>query len=450
MKNKQKKFKELKRRWDEMVGMFDKQQERGLLFEPWLKELFQASGLKAEGSFTRNDPDEELDGAIHEGLTTFLVEAKWKENKIDANPVRILSEKIQSTTASTYGLLISFSGFNINADKVAERIKPIRVFLIDAPHLEALLGQKIDGKTWINTLVIMASRCAKPYIPIEEILNENKMAYSSYLRKLKKSNKHLTDSNPFQTRGTLPEDAPSYIKRECDNELAKLIKSNKKKLIAIHGGFEIGKSSLMMRIMHTPFMANRNWIRCHLDMQPLFPSDMEYFMEYFFKYFNSKLTPKIDSWEEMDLFLIDQPLVLCIEEFGKFIDYPKIAKDFIQNLCIRAQKSDNIRIVVESKFSIEDFFDQFSGQDFEHPKYRRCWENIPVEPFNEAQTKQLLSLLPRDAQLVALKEIDKIKEFSCFKPRELQCLCDNLFDALNETSDISKLIDIINNEDSYS
>lgn len=434
-----------------MHNMSNPQRRGKKIFEPWLKELFLASGLKAEGSFTRKAPDEELDGSIQEGLTTFLLEAKWEKAPINAHPVSIFHNKIQRGTIGTYGILISVTGFNENAVRTVGEMKPIRQLLIDRSHLEALLEQKINGNIWINTLVKIASLHAKPFISIEDILNENKIFSPLILKKSENLNKHLNDSNPFQPGGTLPEDAPSYIKRECDYELAKLIKSNKKKLIAIHGEFEIGKSSLMNRVMHVSFLSNNDWKRYKLDLQSLCPSEMENFKEYFFKHYSSKLNSTIDSWKDMDLFLKNQPVVLCIDEFGGFIDHPKVAKHFIQNLCLCTQNSNNIRIVVCLKQPIEDFFDNSDlKQYFENPKYRRCWENIAVKPFTEDQAKQLLSLLKEEVQSIALENISIIKAFSSFKPHKLQCLCDRLFDAFSETGDESILIDIINNEASYS
>ena len=98
---------------------------------------------------------------------------------------------------------------------------------------------------------------------------------------------------------------------------------------------------------------------------------------------------------------------------------------------------------------IEEFIDNFPKHYFANPKFRR-WQNITIESFNEIQAKQLLSLLPDNARIIAFKHIKKIETYSSFKPKELQCLCDSLFDAVNGTFTESKLIDIINNKASYS
>jgi tetratricopeptide (TPR) repeat protein len=160
------KFRDLKLHLNQMLNS---PQERGRRFESWLIELFQASGLKSEGSFTRNASNEEFVGVIHEGLNTFLLEAKWQKSLINAQNVRIFHNKIQRTIG-TYGILISVSGFNEDAIHIAEEMIPIRLFLIDMSHLEALLEQKINGKTWINTLVKIASLYEKSFISVEDIL----------------------------------------------------------------------------------------------------------------------------------------------------------------------------------------------------------------------------------------------------------------------------------------
>jgi predicted phosphodiesterase len=86
---------------------------------------------------------------------------------------------------------------------------------------------------------------------------------------------------PFQPGGGLPEDAVSYIKRKCDDELAQFIESKEKKLIAINGDFEIGKSSLLNRIMHVPFLAKNNWRKYFCDVQGVNPSELKNFVEFF-------------------------------------------------------------------------------------------------------------------------------------------------------------------------
>ncbi len=446
MRNQKKKFQELKKRWQEMIGMFDNQQKRGRQFQEWLIELFQASGLKAQGSVTRKAPKEEFDGVIYEGKDIFLLEAKWKKKPININPIRTFHDKIKRGTINTYGILVSVSSFTKNAIQHAEEMKPTRLFLIDIHHIEALLEQKIKGKIWINTLVKIATLYAKKFISIGEIFNENNIPPSQ--------NPIPLSENPFQRFGPLDENNRSYVKRECDSELADIINSGEKKLIAIHGDPEIGKSSLMKRVMHLPFLENSNWVDFYLDMQPLGPSIMEDFADNFLEYFSSELNSKINSWEEMERFLVNQPVVLCIDEFGEFTYYPKIAKHFIQNLCVIVQKNDNLRIVICYESTIEDFFDQFPKKFFNHPKYRRCWENIEIFPFSESQAKQLLSYLPKndqlDTQSIALKKISKIKEFSFFKPRKLQCLCHKLFNIFYEGANESQLIDIIDNRNSYS
>jgi hypothetical protein len=148
--------------------------------------------------------------------------------------------------------------------------------------------------------------------------------------------------------------------------------------------------------------------------------------------------------------LLNQKVALCFDEFGIFSDHKEMAGHFIQNLCIRAQKSDNVRVVVCLNPPIEEFIDNFPKHYFTNPKFRRCWQNITIESFNENQAKQLLSLLPDNARIIVLKNFDIIEKFSSFKPRQLQCLCDKLFDTINDKSDESKLIDIINNKASYS
>lgn len=282
--------------------------------------------------------------------------------------------------------------------------------------------------------------------------NDGKIEFEMIQTNVKKSKNVVKyvgtlSSNPFRIAGTLPLNATSYIERECDSELAERIKSNKKKLIAIHGEWEIGKSSLLIRVMHLPFLASGNWDRYLLDIQDFFP--FENLMEYFFKGLSDEVNCKIDSWKALDRFLINQPLVLCFDEFEILSAYHESCKDFIRNLFVCARKNDNIRIVVCLRVHIEEFLEYLSGPYFKHPGDIQDWQNIKVKPFDGSQAKQLLNFLPENAKKVALEKFNIIEAFSANRPRKLQCLCDKLFVTANETTDESKLIDIINNQNSY-
>lgn len=138
-------FRELMQRWKEFQGMTN-HQGRGIRFEGWLKDLFQAAGLQAVGSFERKDPDAQIDGAMHLDSNTYLLEAKWEQDPINADPFTKLKARVDMSTATTYGLLISVSGFNSNAVSQAERLPPIKCFYVDRSHLEALLNRKLMGK----------------------------------------------------------------------------------------------------------------------------------------------------------------------------------------------------------------------------------------------------------------------------------------------------------------
>lgn len=164
-------FAELKQRWEQLREMED-HNERGRQFDFWLRDLFQASGLKAEGPFTRPNVKAQIDGLIYcDGIGYFLIEAKWQEKRIGKNPVTIFMDNIHRSTKGTYGLLISTSGFSRNAIEWLKG-KSVELFLIDNSHLEAILDQKINGKDWLKTFHTIATRKSTPYIPFDEIQNE--------------------------------------------------------------------------------------------------------------------------------------------------------------------------------------------------------------------------------------------------------------------------------------
>ncbi len=167
-------FAKLKQRLEQLREMED-HNERGRQFETWLRDLFRASGLKAEGPFTRPNVKAQIDGLVFcDGIGYFLIEAKWKDKRVGKNPVTVFMDNIDRSTPGTHGLLISYAGFSSNAIEWLKG-KSVKLFLIDKTHLEALLEQEISGKDWLQTLYAIATRKSTPYIPIDEILKETQV-----------------------------------------------------------------------------------------------------------------------------------------------------------------------------------------------------------------------------------------------------------------------------------
>jgi tetratricopeptide (TPR) repeat protein len=149
--------------------------QRGFDYEAWIGDLFKEMGFHVHGSFRRKSTEEQIDGAIHHNDHTFLVEAKWLKNPVDGSEIDCFTGRLKRATSGTQGLFFSYSGFNESAvNFVRDWKSSFNIFLVDQSHVDALLNRVIDGKTWLTLLQNIASRTGELYIPIEDVLKEEK------------------------------------------------------------------------------------------------------------------------------------------------------------------------------------------------------------------------------------------------------------------------------------
>lgn len=83
---------------------------RGLAFEKFLRDLFKAHGMQGQGSI--NLRGEQIDGSFQLDGQTYLVEAKWQNDKTGAADLHIFEGKLSQKATWTRGVFISQSGFS--------------------------------------------------------------------------------------------------------------------------------------------------------------------------------------------------------------------------------------------------------------------------------------------------------------------------------------------------
>jgi hypothetical protein len=84
-------------------------QPRGYAYERFLKDLFDANGLRPRAPF--NLVGEQIDGSFELSGETYLLEAKWVGPRIGAAELHAFNGKIQNKAAWSRGLFVSDSGF---------------------------------------------------------------------------------------------------------------------------------------------------------------------------------------------------------------------------------------------------------------------------------------------------------------------------------------------------
>ena len=84
-------------------------QARGYAFEKFLKDLFNAYSMSPRPSFRLRG--EQIDGSFSLGEQTYLLEARWRNTKVDVETLRAFNAKVEAQAAWSRGLIISQSGF---------------------------------------------------------------------------------------------------------------------------------------------------------------------------------------------------------------------------------------------------------------------------------------------------------------------------------------------------
>ena len=84
-------------------------QARGYAFERFLKDLFNAYGMSPRPSFRLRG--EQIDGSFTLGEQTYLLEARWRNARVDVETLRAFNAKVEAQAAWSRGLIISQSGF---------------------------------------------------------------------------------------------------------------------------------------------------------------------------------------------------------------------------------------------------------------------------------------------------------------------------------------------------
>lgn len=140
-------------------------QPRGYAFEGFLKSMFDAYGLSGRDQFRLYG--EQIDGSFVYAGQTYLLEAKWTKNSVDAAALRSFNAKVEDKAAWSRGLFVSDSGFTQEALVAFGRGK--RVICIDGLDLHEILDRQLDFGEVIARKVRRAAETGLPYVPVRDL-----------------------------------------------------------------------------------------------------------------------------------------------------------------------------------------------------------------------------------------------------------------------------------------
>lgn len=85
---------------------------------------------------------EQVDGVLHLGTRSFLLECKDTASPVNATPIQKLSAQVQRRPPGTMGLIVSRSGFTDPAVTIAQFMSPQLVLLCSGVDLGVMLEEE--------------------------------------------------------------------------------------------------------------------------------------------------------------------------------------------------------------------------------------------------------------------------------------------------------------------
>lgn len=140
-------------------------QARGYALEKFLKQLFDVYGLAAIDPFKLKG--EQIDGSFQLDNETYLVEAKWQDQKTGVADLHTFHGKIEQKAAWTRGLFFSNSGFT--DDGLIAFGKGKRVVCMDSYDLHETLQNEIPLNVVLEKKVRRAAETGLPFVSVRDL-----------------------------------------------------------------------------------------------------------------------------------------------------------------------------------------------------------------------------------------------------------------------------------------
>lgn len=142
---------------DELVKLNDLEPiQRGFAFEKFLQELFSLFELAPRGSFRL--VGEQIDGSFQLGTDTYLVEAKWQTKQTSQADLLIFREKVESKSAWSRGLFISYSGFSQDGLTAFSRGRSTNIIGMNSQDIYFVLNEEMS---LVDAIIRKARRAAE-------------------------------------------------------------------------------------------------------------------------------------------------------------------------------------------------------------------------------------------------------------------------------------------------
>jgi hypothetical protein len=138
---------------------------RGYAFEAFLRDVFDAYGLAAKAGFRLTG--EQIDGSFEFAHDTYLLEAKWQNDKTAAKDLRDFQGKVEAKAAWSRGLFVSNSGFTEEGLQSFGNGK--RIICMDGLDLYEILHNRRSLLDVLRLKVRAAAETGCPFVSVRNL-----------------------------------------------------------------------------------------------------------------------------------------------------------------------------------------------------------------------------------------------------------------------------------------
>lgn len=291
-------------------------------------------------------------------------------------------------------------------------------------RLSHLIGQRVTKR---NCRLLLESYAANPATPQTKTLEQD-IANTS--------NNNNQNATPCYPSGSVPLKSPFYLERSSIEEQINREIRKPGALIRIKAPKEMGKTSLLLRILDYANQQGYRTVSLNLEQaDQAILSDLNQFLRWLCANISRQLQrkPMLDEyWDEdmgskisstlylQDYILdsIDAPLVLALDEVNQIFEHPQIAKDFLpllrswyeeakrlpvwQKLRLVVIHSTEIYVPLQLNQSPFNIGLPIQLEDFNLAQVQQLAQRYGLDWKDEALGKQLMSVVGGHPALVSL------------------------------------------------
>lgn len=142
---------------------------RGVAFEGFLAALFDAFGLAPRNAFSLKG--EQIDGSFSLDGATYLLEAKWKAERIGQADLLVFSGKVGGKAGWARGLFVSYSGFTNEGLEAFARGRGTNIICADGLDLFHVLSGQLSLVEVLRAKARQAVETGRAFVPVRDLFH---------------------------------------------------------------------------------------------------------------------------------------------------------------------------------------------------------------------------------------------------------------------------------------